>query len=112
MAGIAWTWIGVGFSKPSFFRMFNSLVETPHWAQVFIGFGQPLPENLISCLLNLLRKCIHNTCLMSREEDQRYHGVSGLKICVMLFLCISFQFIQLVFFFATRDREIGSFPYH
>lgn len=44
MAGIAWAWIGVGFSKPIFLRMFSSFVETPHWAHVFIGFGQPLPR--------------------------------------------------------------------
>jgi hypothetical protein len=43
IAGIAWTWMGVGFSKPSFFRMFSSLVETPHWAQVLMGLGQPFP---------------------------------------------------------------------
>lgn len=45
MAGIACAWIGVGFSKPNLRRIFISFVETPHWAHVFIGFGQPRPMN-------------------------------------------------------------------
>lgn len=44
IAGIAWAWMGVGFSKPIFFSMFSSFVDTPHCAQVLIGLGQPLPE--------------------------------------------------------------------
>lgn len=49
IAGTAWAWIGVGLSKPSFFNMFSSLVDTPHWAHVFIGFGHPLPADNKFC---------------------------------------------------------------
>lgn len=43
MAGMAWTWIGVGFSQFCFFSTSNSFLLTPHCAHVLIGLGQPFP---------------------------------------------------------------------